>query len=602
MSDDREQEILTLNDQLASTARAYERQLSRLRQEKQLAEDTLASLGGAVITTDANATVSYLNPAAEKLTGWPSADAAGHDLFEILRLVDADLDSPIDFGPCLEQGRKLYLSDGCTIEHRDGRVLSVDGCVAPIQGREGHTHGLVLAFDDVSDKRLTSLRLERAATYDTLTGLLNREAFDQHLKQALEASTSEAETGDDGAVLCYMDLDQFKVINDTCGHAAGEMLLQWIASLIRERVRDTDVLARLGGDEFALLLPGYSLSAAREVASGLHDALRNFRFIWQKKNFAVGMSVALVPLSAAFDDLADLMGAAEHACLMAKEKGRGRTQVYQHDDAEIRSHQGRMNWVVKLQQALDEDGFQLFWQRIRPAADAEDRRLFYEVLLRLRDGDTLHTPDEFLDVAERFDLMPAIDRWVVRNTLEILKGQSPEFLARLECCSINLSGASLGDDSLLRFIERELDRTGFTASKICFEITETAAVTNLGQARHMIERLSARRCRWALDDFGSGMSSYRYLRELPVHYLKIDGDIVAGLGQSPLSSAMVRSIHQIGHVLDVETIAEAVTSEAMFDELRQIGVDFAQGFWVERPRTIREREDVPEIEAAAVAI
>ena len=595
MSDD-PRKILELEDRLARSSRAYQEQIAGLRAERELAEATLASIGDAVITTDAKAVVRTLNPAAEELTGWTGPEAAGQALSQILRLIEpvGGRSRDLDLKPCLEQGSKVDLTDSCTLERRDGRRLTVEGSASPIRGRDGQILGLVLTFEDVSDKQLMSLQLTRAASFDKLTGLLNREAFDKHLQRALDDAT----TGEEGCVLCYMGLDRFKVINETCGHAAGDLLLQWISSLIRERVRDSDVLARLAGDEFGLLLPRCPMDAAQRIAEDLHEALKHFRFIWQEKNFAVGISIGLVPIEPVFADLSDLVGAADHACFLAKEKGRGRTQVYQHDDAEIRRHHGQMNWVVKIQEALDEDLFQLYWQRIRPTFDRNRGTLFYEVLLRLRDDDGVHSPAEFMSAAERFGLMPGIDRWVVSHTLEILKHQSEEFLSRLDCCSINLSGDSLGDGKLLEFIEQELDRTGFPAHKICFEITETAAVKNLDHAVRMINRLSARDCRWALDDFGSGMSSFRYLRELPVHFIKIDGSIIRELDRGRLSRAMVQSIHQIGHVMNVETIAESVNSEAVLRELREIGVDYVQGFGIERPRPIRRRERLEEPVAA----
>ncbi len=588
MSGEHDLEVVALRQLLAQTTQDYEEQISELLAEKELAQITLASIGDAVVTTDAEARVSYLNPVAEELSGWSNQEGTGRQLSEVLAFVDERDGSPmeLDLSSCLIEGRKLFLTDQISLLRRGGKRFAIESSASAIRDRDDEIIGLVLVFQDVSEKRLLSLQLTRAANYDGLTGLLNREAFEQHLYTALQ----ESRETDCCQALCYIDLDQFKVVNDTCGHPAGDQLLQWIASLIRERVRDSDVFARLGGDEFGLLLHNCPVDAARRIAEQIHQALREFRFIWDGNSFAIGLSVGLVPVDASFKDLAELLGAADQACYMAKQKGRRRTQVYERGDLEIRRHQGQMNWVVRLQRALDENHFQLYWQRILPLAD-DPKKLFFEVLLRLEDAEgRLQTPSEFLPAAERYGLMQTIDRWVVEHTMELLVSQPPNFLRSLDCCAINLSGASLGDDSMLEFIEDCLQRTGVAAEKLCFEITETAAVSNLERAIVMIERLTEQSCRWALDDFGSGMSSYSYLRELPVHFLKIDGGIVGDLLSSPLNREMVKSINQIGHVMDVRTIAESVTSESILEVLREIGVDYAQGFGIERPRPIAARE------------
>ncbi len=583
MSDRDDPEIL--RDLLTQTQRAYEEERCTLLGEQELARRTLAAIGDAVVTTDASSSITYLNPAAEELTGWRCGEAEGRSLDEVLRLLDED-EEPVtlDLSPCLRDGRTLVLSEELTLERRDGQRLSLEGNAAAIRDRDRRTIGMVVVLRDVSEQRLTSLRLTRAARYDGLTGLLNREAFERHLRSALEWSRG----GGASHVLCYMDLDQFRVINETCGHAAGDLLLQWISSLIRERVRDGDVLARLGGDELGLLLAECPMEVGERIAEEIHRELQSFRFIWRDRSFTVGISIGLVCVGCDFKELADLLGAAEYACYLAKQKGRRRSQVYQRDDAELRRHHGQMNWLLEIQRALDEDLFVLYWQRIQPLTDAIHDHRFFEVLLRMKGkAETIHQPGDFLLAAERYGLMPAIDRWVVKQTFEMLTRQPREFLDRLHCCSINLSGASIGDEAVLELIEQELTRTGVPAAKICFEITETAAVSHLGMAARMIAQLSARDCRWALDDFGSGMSSYRYLRELPVDFIKIDGNIVGDLITSPLSRAMVKSINQIAHVMGVRTIAEAVSSEAMIRELQELGVDYAQGFWIAKPCPIR---------------
>jgi len=554
-----------------------------------------ATVSDAILILDGKAKVSSLNPAAESLTGWSRSEAKGELLLDLTPLIDAD-DQEIDLNVCYRQGRQLLLDENTFLEHRDGHHIAVEGLVTPIRGnRRSGISGSVVVLRDISDRQRLAQRLTRASSYDTLTGLLNRAGFDLHVQEALERA-QRLESGASNDVLCHIDLDQFQVVNDTCGHAAGDMLVQWTASLIRERLRDADVLGRLGGDEFGLLIRDTTIDDAQALAEEIHAALAVFRFVWQDASFHVGMSLGMVAVTSEFETQTNLSGAADRACFLAKQQGRGRTQVYRRDADEVRRHHGQMNWVVRLRQALDEDLFELHWQRIAPIRPViADGPLFFEALVRMRDREgELHYPGEFLPAAERFGLMPEIDCWVVRRLPSLLSGQSPEFLEQLGCCTVNLSGASVGNPDVLAVIEQELDRTGFPGEKLCFEITETAAVSNLDRALEMIEILRRRRCKWALDDFGSGMSSYRYLQQLPVDFVKIDGNIVLDVVKSPLSRAVVQSIHQIAHVMDARTIAEFVESRELLRILDQIGIDFAQGYGIHRPQKIRDREEVAQ--------
>ncbi|MCG8459912.1 MAG: diguanylate cyclase, partial [Holophagales bacterium] len=495
----------------------------------------LSVVSEAVLVLDLEARVEDLNPAAWELLAIPREEALGQPFSELGRLVDAE-EQTVDLEPCLRRGLRLTLGYATLFERADGEVRQVEGQLVPILGTAPASHGrpdprvvgAVVALRDVSDRHRLTQKLTRAARFDSLTGLLNREGFQHHLSHALKRAKarSEARQGRPGStpgmaaseargtvgpqeevdVLCYMDLDQFQVVNDTCGHAAGDMLVQWIASLVRERLRDADVLGRLGGDEFGLLVRSTTLEGAEQLAAEIHSALSHFRFVWQDKSFSVGASIGMVPVTAGFDGLGDVSGAASQACALAKQQGRGRTRLYEPDADEVRRHQGQMNWVVRLRQALDERLFELHWQRIAPIRPlVSDGPLFFEVLVRLRSRDgTLHLPGEFLPAAERFDLMPSLDRWVVGRTLDLLQGQSTEFLDALDGVTLNLSGVSIGDERVFDAIHEHLDRTGFPGQKLCFEITETAAVSNLSRAVEMIEQLRRRRCRWALDDFGSG--------------------------------------------------------------------------------------------------
>ena len=567
------------------------------------------TVGDAIVVLGSDLRIISLNPAAEGLTGWTLTEAHGEFLFDLIPVLDAD-DREVDLESCSRKGRRLVLDRLTSLEHRDGQRIAVEGLATPVHAGSGQSLvGAVIVLRDISDRERLAQRLARASSYDTLTGLLNREGFDLHVQKSLEkvqhdpdgedpgtgASAADSERGS-GDVLCHIDLDQFQVVNDTCGHAAGDMLVQWTASLIRERLRDADVLGRLGGDEFGLLLRDTTLQDAMCLADEIHSALAVFRFVWQDASFHVGMSLGMVAVTSEFETPANLSGAADRACFLAKQQGRGRTQLYRRDADEVRRHQGQMNWVVRLRQALDEDLFELHWQRIAPIRPVvADGQLFFEVLLRMRSREgEIHLPGEFLPAAERFGLMAEIDCWVMRHLPPLLTQQSADFLEQLGCCTVNLSGASVGNPDVLAEIQHQLDQSGFPGEKLCFEITETAAVTNLERALHMIETLRRRRCKWALDDFGSGMSSYRYLQKLPVDFVKIDGNIIADVVHSPLSRAVVQSIHQIAHVMDARTIAEFVETEELLNILDEIGLDFAQGYHIHRPQLIRDREEAAD--------
>ncbi|HEY0515250.1 MAG TPA: EAL domain-containing protein [Thermoanaerobaculia bacterium] len=580
-----------LRNLLGETTRAYETQMAELYAEKEIAQVTLASIGDGVLATDERGHVKYLNPVAEKLTGWDRAAALGSPLPEVFRLTGQQEDVLEDVGAllrhCLEEGQSFRLAERVTLERRDGRRYAIESTCAPIRAYDGRIIGAVLVFQDVSDKRLMALQLAHQATHDELTGLLNRQAFDGHLLRALEEARALSNTH----ALCYMDLDQFKLVNDTCGHLAGDELLCRVTSLLQDSMRDTDLVARLGGDEFAVLLTRCSLADAERRATEFHRALQQFRFTWRDKTFTVGASIGVVPITHEFRTVAHLLSAADHACYAAKDKGRNRVQVYQEDDATFVRRHGEMNWVVRIQQTLERDRFRLFSQQIQPLSPKAPPGLYFEVLLRMAEDDgRIHLPSDFIRAAERYGLMRAIDRWVIHNAIRTLRGQPPPFLDHLRLCAINLSAVSLGDEGFLDFMEGELAGSGppgeQLASRLCFEITETAAIENLPQAQRLMAQLVAKGVRFSLDDFGTGMSSYSYLKELPVSFLKIDGKFVKDIVTDPLDRAMVESINQVGHVMGLQTVAEGITNAAVVERVKAIGVDYAQGNWISPPRPL----------------
>ena len=445
---------------------------------------------------------------------------------------------------------------------------------------------------DVTEAHNLSQELSYQATHDSLTGLVNRRELENRLARVLETARTE----DSHHALCYLDLDQFKVINDTCGHVAGDELLRQLSEVLRSKVRHRDTLARLGGDEFGVLMEHCALRQAERVADTLRKTVEEFRFSWENKTFSVGVSIGLVPVVADSESVAAALSAADTACYMAKDQGRNRVHVYRAEDMELARRHGEMQWVARINQALEEDRFCLSAQPIRALSDigpesappelAADGHGYYEVLLRMRDASgRMVPPGAFLPAAERYSLSVKIDRWVVEKILSWLD-EHPVQLEKLSMCSINLSGHSIADEDFLQFVISSLDGTDVPAEKLCFEITETAAISNLVSATRFITALKGWGCHFALDDFGSGLSSFAYLKQLEVDFLKIDGVFVKDVVDDPINLAMVKSINDIGKVMGKRTIAEFVENDGILEKLREVGVDYVQGFRVGRPKSL----------------
>jgi diguanylate cyclase (GGDEF)-like protein/PAS domain S-box-containing protein len=473
----------------------------------------------------------------------------------------------------------------------DYRIVLPDGSIRYLQAvaqleRDGDDKPvrLIGTAQDITGAHELSEQLAFHASHDALTGLINRREFEHRLERVLETARSE----DVEHALCYLDLDQFKVINDTCGHVAGDELLHQISELLNERVRKRDTLARLGGDEFGVLLEHCSLKQARRVANTVRKAIEGLQFLWEDKSFSVGVSIGLVPITKGSDSLTSILKRADSACYAAKDKGRNRIHVYREDDAELARRHGEMQWVARIQRGLEEDRLHLDLQPIAPVTGKGMDGGFYELLLRMEDDKgRIVSPSAFLAAAERYDLSTKLDR-LVTVTIFAWLNSHPEHLDRLALISINLSGHSLGDKEFLEFVTRQLDVTGIPPEKVCFEITETTAIANLARATHFMNVLKQRGCRFALDDFGSGLSSFAYLKNLPVDFLKIDGVFVKHIVDNSIDFAMVKSINEISHVMGKQTIAEFVESEAILEKLQEIGVDYAQGYHIGRPRPLEE--------------
>jgi diguanylate cyclase (GGDEF)-like protein/PAS domain S-box-containing protein len=562
-------------------------------QAKERAQVTLQSIGDAVITTDANGRIDYMNPVAESLTGWENHEAQNRCIGEVFTVVDEATreigESPVT--RCLREGQVLGLAEHTVLVNRRGQEIAIQDSAAPIRDRAGNLIGAVMVFHDVSKERRLHRALHYQASHDALTGLINRREFENRLTVAVENARQDAGCRH---VLLYLDLDQFKLVNDTCGHTAGDLLLKQITGVLQSRIRSGDTLARLGGDEFGILLQNCSLDQALRVAEVLRQAIRDFRFSSQGAVLTVGVSIGIVEITGETPTVANAMSAADVACYAAKDQGRNRVQLYQPDNVPERHRE--MHWVSKLTRACDEGRFELYFQPIVPIGAAVHPE-HYELLLRLRDeSGALVTPAEFIPAAERYNIMPSIDRWVVRQALDRLVHRSGSGIEPYTV-AMNLSGTSLNDERFLEFLIAELTAHQPAAGSVCFEITETAAIANVGNAVYFMRELKARGCRFALDDFGSGLSSFMYLKTLPVDYLKIDGQFIENIVRDPVDRSMVEAISQVGKAMRIQTIAERVDSAQVLAELGRLGIGFAQGFHIAKPRPAG---DFPYLRAAGV--
>ncbi len=567
---------------------AFQDVSERKRLEQQLVEGrellrmTLESIGDAVITTHPDGRVHWLNPAAQRLTGWSEAEAAGLPLPQVFRTIHQDTREPTPdpVSECLDQGHMVLLQADSVLVSRHGLEFAVEDSAAPIRGRNGEVLGAVLVFRDVSEQRRMVRQMHHQAHHDALTGLANRLEFEQVLGELHPERNGRTHA------LMYIDLDQFKRVNDSCGHAAGDRLLHEVAQQLRSLVRQQDLLARLGGDEFGLLLVDCPMQQAQRVAQSLCDRVEQYRFRHEGEVYRIGASVGLVQFDDSWTDAGAALQAADAACYAAKEAGRNRVYLWSGSDERLQGMQGDLRWTQRLEQALDDDRFELFGQEIMPVAHQEAKSV--EVLLRMRtEQGELILPGAFMVAVERFGLAGRIDRWVLRKTLDWL-GSLGDARHQLRQVHVNLSAHSLGDVDFQRQVSDWVAATPHDLSMVCLEITETAAISQVGEAARFVEAMRAPGLRIALDDFGAGASNFAYLRALPVDYLKIDGQFVRGVSYNELDRVSVSCFIDVARVVGVETIAEFVDSAESRTVLEALGVDYLQGFLLHRPEPLSQ--------------
>jgi len=548
--------------------------------EKDLAINTLRSIADAVLTSDKQGDVTYLNSVAAELTGWTAEQALGKkatNIFNIKSLDDSieTLQHPIDL--CL-QGM-ISPPQQCLLVNRERFEKVIETSAAPIGNSNLDViEGVIVIFHDISKEHHLRQQLTHQASHDALTGLCNRRELEFRLNSLI--NTAKA-TGQSHSLL-YLDLDQFKAVNDISGHLAGDALLKQLVTVIQGRVRGDDTFARLGGDEFAIILKNCPIERASGVATSFINTVHDFRFVWEDKTFEVGVSIGIVPINAHSENIAAVLSKADLACYAAKQAGRNRTYVIDDHDKISHAKQNEVHWFPHLLQALEEQRFVLYRQPI-VSLQSNDNEVNYELLIRMKDEQgAIILPGSFLPAAERYNLISQIDKWVIHKILTHL-AQNPPNQKNTGFFSINLSATSLNDPTFLQFIQKELLQLTVPTQLICFELSETTAVSSLDKASHLMNEMNKLGFRFALDNFGSGFSSFGYLKQLPIDYLKIDGKFVRDMMTDSVDRVIVESMHHIGHEMHIKTIAEWVEDETTRAVLQQTGVDFAQGFSIGKP-------------------
>ncbi len=547
---------------------------------------TLDAMGESVITVDAEGRIDYINHAAESLLGQRFDQVMGRSFADVATLVDEtdrrSLGDPVrkalTTGGRVTMGRRAVL-----VPANGGADRSVEISVTPLRFDGKEIVGLVLVLHDTSELRGLTRQITYQASHDALTGLVNRREFERRLQEAMDS----AQTGNVGHAICYLDLDRFKVVNDTCGHTAGDNMLREVASLIKEAVRDSDTVGRIGGDEFALLLIGCPLEKARQIADDVVRSVNDYRFVWKDKIFNVGVSIGIVEIGRDGGAIEDIMNSADSACYVAKKQGGLHVHVYSAREEASARHSGEIHWLQKLQGALRDNRFELYYQPIMHARDGGQRGPALEVFVRLSGENGLPNvpPADFIRAAERYRLMPHIDRWVVQTVLSAL-GRGGMRLPPGRSVAINIAGQTLGDAEFLEFVVDCFDHTGANPGDICFEVTEGSVVANLDHAQRFIAVLHGMGCEFALDDFGSGLSSFSTLRTLPMDYLKIDGSFINNLAGDTVNQAMVTAMIELSRSLKFRVVAEQVEDQVSLDTVTAMGIDFVQGFVVGRPQPL----------------
>jgi len=556
--------------------------------EKERAEVTLHSITDTVITVGVDERIVYINPAGKKLLACENNECGyGVHFKDIFKVVEESSGEVIGdlLHECFETGEITHMPEHSSLIVGEKSMLSIEASIAPMKSENGDLLGAVIVVQDVSHTRRLTRQLSYQASHDLLTGLYNRRKFEENLEEILVNVREE----DRHHALFYLDLDNFKIVNDTCGHIAGDELLKQLPTLFNEVLRTGDIIARLGGDEFGIILENCELSQAANIADKIRQKIKDYRFIWEDRTFEIGVSIGVIAINSDNFEMSQVLSAADVACYAAKDSGRNRVHVYEPSDEVINERYGQMHWTARISRALEENRFILYQQPIVDVMSNTSDHV--EILLRMVDEEgNIIPPGAFMPAAERYGLMPDIDKWVIHEVFKFIGAENPAdpIKGSERVFAINLSGDSINDGSFLEFILKERDRYDVSLTNVCFEITETVAISNLTKATQFINKLKECGCWFSLDDFGSGLSSFAYLKSLPVDFLKIDGCFVKDISHDKIDRAMVESIQQIGKVMNLVTIAEHVEDESTLQVLKEIGVDLVQGYHLGRPHAVED--------------
>lgn len=551
----------------------------KLSFEKELAQTTLHSIGDGVITVDKNYLIQSINPNAEILINIKKEDALGTNILNIYENKD-NQKANIN----IKENQIQHSLFDFSFTKDDGSRHEVEHTLSPIIEQDNSVLGAVIVIRDVTKMRDMEKKLTFQACHDALTNLINRREFEIRLRQSIRDAQREKESHS----ICFLDLDRFKIINDTSGHAAGDEFLKQIAKTIQNQLRSSDVLARLGGDEFGIILNNCSITKAQNICHGIIRTIRDTRFIWGKNSFESGASIGIVPIDELTTSLSEVMGSVDAACYEAKNKGRNRIQVFTPNDAEFEKHKRQTSWIQKIKSAIKNDSFELYYQDIAAINPQYPTPKTIEILIRLNDNGKIISPDSFIPAAERYNMMPLIDEWVVSNTFKFLN-EYQQIIQKDIRVAINLSGQSLTEDSVLNLVTNQLKKNkSLIKEHICFEITETAAIANMSRATEFIAQMKQMGCKFSLDDFGSGLSSFTYLKNMPIDNIKIDGAFIRDIASDKINKTFVESIYNIGKIMGIKTTAEYVENEEIFNCIKEIGIDYAQGYHIAKPKPLSD--------------
>ena len=553
----------------------------QLHFEKELAQITLHSIGDGVITVNKDYLIKTINPVAETLADVKSEDIINKNILSIYESESEKKRSEIN-GNIIQSGIQRSIFD-FSLTKKDGSKFDVEHTIAPIIDHSKNILGAVIILRDVTEVRTMEKRLSFQATHDALTGLINRREFELRLQHIIQKARREKISYS----ICFLDLDKFKIINDTSGHAAGDEFLKQISKTIQSLLRKTDVLARLGGDEFAIILDGCSTHKAKTICNQIIKTIKDTRFSWGKNSFETGASIGIVPITKMTVSVTEVMSSVDAACYEAKDKGRNRMQVFEPNNAEFVQHQIETSWIQKIKNAIIENSFELYFQELRNINPQYPTPKTIEILIRLNNNGKIVSPDSFMPTAERYNLMPMIDEWVISNAFDFIKKYKETHNSDIRV-AINLSGQSLSEDSVLNLITNKLRKNkDLKKELICFEITETAAIANMSKAIEFIASVKQMGCKFSLDDFGSGLSSFSYLKNMPVDNIKIDGIFIREINTDPINKVFVESIHNISKIMGIKTTAEYVENENILKCIKEIGIDYAQGYHIAKPCPIK---------------